>query len=357
MSKIFIIAEAGVNHNGSVELAKQMIEVAAKSGVDAVKFQTSLPNGVMIKNAPKAPYQLETTDKNESQLEMIKKLKLDAESYQPLLSACRDNHVEFLSTPFDLWAVHFLSDNCKVSKLKISSGEVTNAPLLIEAAHTHKPIILSTGMCTLGDIERALGILAFGYLHDRVPKSIEECFNIFNTSAGQQILKEKVSLLHCTTEYPAPDEEVNLRCIQTLRQAFNLTVGYSDHTRGIGVSVAAVALGAQIIEKHFTLDKNLPGPDHKASLNPAELNQWVQEIRRVEKALGDGIKRPSQSEKINLPIVRRSLVASRKIQKDEPFSTENITAKRPATGISPLHYWEKIGTPANRDYEEDDLID
>lgn len=357
MSKIFIIAEAGVNHNGSVELAKQMIEVAAKAGVDAVKFQTSLPKGVSSKNAPKAAYQMETTDKNESQLEMVKKLMLDAKSYQPILKACKDNHVEFLSTPFDLWAVHFLSDSCNVSKLKISSGEVTNAPLLIEAAHTQKPIILSTGMCTLGDIERALGILAFGYLNNRAPKNIEECFKTYNTEEGQHILKEKISLLHCTTEYPAPDEEVNLRCIQTLRQAFNLPVGYSDHTRGIGVSVAAVALGAQILEKHFTLDKNLPGPDHKASLNPAELNQWVQEIRRVEKALGDGKKRPSPSEKINLSIVRRSLVASRKIQKGELFSTENITVKRPATGISPFCYWEKIDTPANRDYEEDDLLE
>ena len=357
MSKIYIIAEAGVNHNGSVELAKKLIDVAAKSGVDAVKFQTFLPSEIISKNAPKAAYQLETTDKNESQLEMIKKLMLDEKSYQEILSACRDNNVEFLSTPFDLWAVHFLSDKCNVSKLKISSGEVTNAPLLIEAARTHKPIILSTGMCTLGDIERALGIIAFGYLNDCAPKSIEECFKAYNTEAGQKILKEKVSLLHCTTEYPAPDEEVNLRCIQTLKQAFNLPVGYSDHTRGIGVSVAAVALGAQIIEKHFTLDKNLPGPDHKSSLNPAELNQWVEEIRRVEKALGDGIKRPSPSEKINLPIVRRSLVASRKIQKDELFSIENITVKRPATGISPFQYWEKIGTTAKHDYNEDDLID
>lgn len=357
MNKVYIIAEAGVNHNGSVELAQQLIEVAAKSGVDAIKFQTALPNGVISKNAPKAAYQLETTDKNESQLEMVKKLMLDEKSYQLILNACKDNHIEFLSTPFDLWAVHFLSDKCNVSKLKISSGEVTNAPLLIEAAHTQKPIILSTGMCTLGDIERALGILAFGYLNDRAPQNIQECFNTYNTADGQQILKEKVSLLHCTTEYPAPDAEVNLRCIQTLKQAFDLPVGYSDHTRGIGVSIAAVALGAQIVEKHFTLDKNLPGPDHKASLEPAELNQWVEEIRRVEKALGNGVKYPTTSEEINLPIVRRSLVANRKIQKGELFTSENLTAKRPATGISPFYYWEKIGTHAERDYDEDDLID
>ena len=356
MNKILIIAEAGVNHNGSVELAEKLIEVAAKAGADIVKFQTFLPNAVTGKNAPKAAYQLETTDGGESQLEMIKKLFLDKDAYKKILSTCEKNNIEFLSTPFDLWSVKFLTEECKVSKIKIPSGEVTNAPLLIEAAQTQKPIILSTGMCNLGDIERALAILAFGYLNKNKPKKIEDCLSFYNTAEAQKILREKVSLLHCTTEYPAPFEEVNLRCIQTLKNAFKLPVGYSDHTRGINISVAAAACGAEIIEKHFTLDKNLPGPDHKASLEPSELNQLVEGIRQVEKALGDGVKRPSKVEEINLPIVRRSLTANRKINKGELFTEENLTAKRPATGISPLFYWEKIGTPAERNYEEDDLI-
>ncbi len=227
---------------------------------------------------------------------------------------------------------------------------------MIEAARTQKPIILSTGMCTLGDIEAALGIIAFGYLNKKNPKNIEECFKVYNTVEGQNILREKVSLLHCTTEYPAPFEEVNLRCIQTLKNAFNLSVGFSDHTPGISAAVAATALGAEIIEKHFTLDKNLPGPDHKASLEPSELNQMVAEIRKIEKALGDGVKRPSKSEEINLPIVRRSLTARQKIKKGELFTEENLTVKRPATGISPLYYYETLGKTASRDYAEDDLI-
>lgn len=356
MGRVYIIAEAGVNHNGSVELAKKLVEIAAKSGADAVKFQTFLPVNVAGKNAMKADYQLETTDKKESQLDMLKKLSLDKNSYSQILETCKKNNIEFLSTPFDLWGVCFLAEECNVSKIKIPSGEVTNTPLLIEAARTQKPIILSTGMCTLGDIEAALGIIAFGYLNKKNPKNIEECFKVYNTVEGQNILREKVSLLHCTTEYPAPFEEVNLRCIQTLKNAFNLSVGFSDHTQGISAAVAATALGAEIIEKHFTLDKNLPGPDHKASLEPSELNQMVAEIRKIEKALGDGVKRPSKSEEINLLVVRRSLTARQKIKKGELFTEENLTVKRPATGISPLYYYETLGKTANCDYAEDDLI-
>ncbi len=356
MGRVYIIAEAGVNHNGSVDMAKKLVEIAAEAGADAVKFQTFLPVNVAGKNAMKADYQLETTDKKESQLDMLKKLSLDKNSYSQILETCKKNNIEFLSTPFDLWGVRFLAEECNVSKIKIPSGEVTNTPLLIEAARTQKPIILSTGMCTLGDIEAALGIIAFGYLNKKNPKNIEECFKVYNTVEGQNILREKVSLLHCTTEYPAPFEEVNLRCIQTLKNAFNLSVGFSDHTPGISAAVAATALGAEIIEKHFTLDKNLPGPDHKASLEPSELNQMVAEIRKIEKALGDGVKRPSKSEEINLPIVRRSLTARQKIKKGELFTEENLTVKRPATGISPLYYYETLGKTASRDYAEDDLI-
>ncbi len=356
MSKIFIIAEAGVNHNGSLKLAKELVKVAADAGADAVKFQTFLTNTVTSKNAPKAAYQLETTDKRESQLDMIKKLSLDTDMHKEIVQTCRENNIEFLSTPFDFWSVDFLVNECNVSKIKISSGEVVNPPLLLKAARTQKPIILSTGMCNLSDIEHALGILAFGYLNENNPKNIEECFRFYNTTEAQNILQEKISLLHCTTEYPAPFDEVNLRCIQTMRNAFKLPVGYSDHTPGICIATAAVACGAKIIEKHFTLDKNLPGPDHKASLNPDELNQLIASIRNVEAALGDGIKRPSKVEEINLPIVRRSLIAARDIKKGEIFTEENLTCKRPATGISSLYYFEQLGKIAERDYFEDDLI-
>ena len=356
MSETYIIAEAGVNHNGSVEMAVKLVEAAAKAGADAVKFQTSLSDTVISRHAPKAEYQMQTTGRGESQLDMVKKLILRTDDYAMILNACRENHIEFLSTPFDLWAVEFLVETCHVSRLKLPSGEVTYAPLLLSAARTQKPIILSTGMCTLGDIERALGILAFGYLYGEDPQNIEDCFRIYHTADGQRVLREKVSLLHCTTEYPAPYEDVNLHCIQTMRQAFGLPVGYSDHTQGICIPMAAVACGARMIEKHLTLDRSLPGPDHKASIEPDMLKEMVQGIRCTEQAMGDGIKRPSPSERKNIAIARKSLVAKCSIRKGEAFTAANLTAKRPGTGISPLRYFEYMGKCAARDYMEDDLI-
>lgn len=332
MKKALIIAEAGVNHNGDLNLAKKLIEVAAKSGADFVKFQSFKAALCVSKNAEKAAYQLETTAKDESQLEMIKKLELDFNTHQLLISHAKQCGIAFLSTPFDLESIELL-DDLGLEVFKIPSGEITNLPYLKKIAKLNKKIILSTGMSNLGEIEAALEVLC---------------------KEGTQ--RANITLLHCTTEYPAPFDEVNLKAIQTLKNAFNLDVGYSDHTKGIHISLAAIALGASVIEKHFTLDKNMPGPDHKASLEPDELQELCTKIREIESALGDGIKQASKSERKNIDIVRKSLVAKKKIKKGEIFSEENLTTKRPASGISAMRYDEYLGKKASKDYEEDELI-
>ncbi|EAL0079772.1 N,N'-diacetyllegionaminate synthase [Campylobacter lari] len=332
MKKALIIAEAGVNHNGDLNLAKKLIEVAARSGADFVKFQSFKAELCVSKNAKKAAYQLKTTAKNESQLEMIKKLELDFNAHQLLISHAKQCGIAFLSTPFDLESIELL-DDLGLEVFKIPSGEITNLPYLKKIAKLNKKIILSTGMSNLGEIEAALEILCQG---------------------GTQ--RANITLLHCTTEYPAPFDEVNLKAMQTLKNAFNLDVGYSDHTKGIHISLAAIALGASVIEKHFTLDKNMPGPDHKASLEPDELQELCTKIREIESALGDGIKQASKSERKNIEIARKSLVAKKKIKKGEIFSEENLTTKRPANGISAMRYDEYLGKKASKDYEEDELI-
>ncbi|EAI6361194.1 N,N'-diacetyllegionaminate synthase [Campylobacter coli] len=332
MKKALIIAEAGVNHNGDLNLAKKLIEVAAKSGADFVKFQSFKAELCVSKNAKKAAYQLKTTAKDESQLEMIKKLELDFNAHQLLISHAKQCGIAFLSTPFDLESIELL-DDLGLEVFKIPSGEITNLPYLKKIAKLNKKIILSTGMSNLGEIEAALEILCQG---------------------GTQ--RANITLLHCTTEYPAPFDEVNLKAMQTLKNAFNLDVGYSDHTKGIHISLAAVALGASVIEKHFTLDKNMSGPDHKASLEPDELQELCTKIREIESALGDGIKQASKSERKNIEIARKSLVAKKKIKKGEIFSEENLTTKRPASGISAMRYDEYLGKKASKDYEEDELI-
>ncbi|HEH5157318.1 TPA: N,N'-diacetyllegionaminate synthase [Campylobacter coli] len=332
MKRTLIIAEAGVNHNGDLNLAKKLIEVAAKSGADFVKFQSFKAALCVSKNAKKAAYQLETTAKDESQLEMIKKLELDFNAHQLLISHAKQCGIAFLSTPFDLESIELL-DDLGLEVFKIPSGEITNLPYLKKIAKLNKKIILSTGMSNLGEIETALEILC---------------------KEGTQ--RANITLLHCTTEYPTPFDEVNLKAIQTLKNAFNLNVGYSDHTKGIHISLAAIALGASVIEKHFTLDKNMPGPDHKASLEPDELQELCTKIREIESALGDGIKQASKSERKNIGIVRKSLVAKKKIKKGEIFSEENLTTKRPASGISAMRYDEYLGKKASKDYEEDELI-
>ncbi len=353
---VYIIAEAGVNHNGSIEMAKQLIDVAAHAGADAVKFQTFKAEKVISRHAPKADYQKKTTAETESQLEMVKKLELDEAAHHILIEHCQSRHIEFLSTPFDFDSIDLLVQKLNLPRLKIPSGEITNGPYLLHIARTGKPVILSTGMSTLGEIETALGVLAFGYLSKNEQPSLEKFHDAYCSEAGRKMIEEKVILLHCTTEYPAPFEEVNLRAMDTMRAAFGLPIGLSDHTLGIAVPIAAVALGAAVIEKHFTLDCNLPGPDHKASLEPEELKSMVTAIRQVEAALGNGQKMPAPSEWKNREIARKSLMAARPIQKGELFTEDNIAIKRPGAGLSPMSYWSSLNRKAQENYEVDEMI-
>ena len=329
MSKTFIIAEAGVNHNGSLEIAKKLVDVAADAGCDAVKFQTFKAKNLVSKQAQKAAYQKLTTQADESQLDMIKKLELSYDDFYQLKLYCDENRIMFMSSPFDVDSVDFLAD-LGLSVFKIPSGEITNLPYLRRINSYKRKVILSTGMSTLDEIKIALEIL-------------RDC---------------ETAVLHCTTEYPCPYKEVNLRVLQTLKQELQVEVGYSDHTNGIEIPIAAVARGATIIEKHFTLDKNMKGPDHKASLEPNELRQMVSAIRHVEDAIsGDGTKRPTESEIKNIDIVRKSIVAKCAIRYGEVFTDDNITTKRPATGLSPMLWDSVLGKQATHDYNEDDMID
>lgn len=328
---VFIIAEAGVNHNGDTTLAKKMVYAAKDAGADAIKFQTFKATEGVSKFASKAEYQINNTNNDESQLEMVKKLELSHADFKMLKEYCQSIGLLFLSTPFDFVSIDFLTE-LDVPIWKIPSGEITNVPYLMRIAQTGKPVIMSTGMCTMEEVEFAVKLLK-------------------ENGVGE------ISLLHCNTEYPTPYDDVNLRAMVTLRERFMCSVGYSDHTPGIEIPVAAVAMGAEIIEKHFTLDKNMDGPDHKASLEPDELKQMVTAIRNTELALGDGIKAPSKSELKNRDIVRKSIVAKQDIQKGEIFSERNITVKRPGNGISPVKWVEVLGQPAKRDFREDELIE
>jgi N-acetylneuraminate synthase len=355
-NRIYIIAEAGVNHDGSLEIAKKLIDVAADAGADAVKFQTFKASELVSSTAPKADYQKVATGTAESQLDMLKKLELDESTHTVLANHCRKRAIQFLSTPFDEWSVDLLATRIKVPMLKLPSGEITNGPLLLCAAQTGLPIILSTGMSTLADIKAALGVLAFGYTVKREKPSQKAFKAAFSSPRGQRMLKERVTLLHCTTEYPAPLADVNLRAMDTLREAFGLPVGYSDHTPGMIVPIAAAARGAAVIEKHFTLNREFPGPDHKASLEPRELRAMVRAIRDVELTLGSGEKKAAPSEEKNLVVARRSLMATRNIKKGEIWTTENLGCKRPGNGVSPLRYWDMLGKKADRDYLQDEMV-
>lgn len=331
--KTFIIAEAGVNHNGSIAIARRLIDIAKEAGADAVKFQTFKTEKLLSKTAPKAQYQSETTGKEGSQFEMLKKFELSLKAHRQLMSYCHKRKIVFLSTPFDLESIDLLN-SLGLEILKIPSGEITNLPYLRKIGSLRKKIIISTGMADLKEIKGAL-------------KALME--------AGTE--KEDMIILHANTEYPTPIEDVNLNAMLTIRKTLKVKVGYSDHTLGIEVPIAAVALGAAVVEKHFTLDRKMEGPDHKASLEPHELKAMVKAIRNIEKALGDGIKKPSVSELKNKIIVRKSIVAARSINKDEILSEENITVKRPGVGISPMQ-WDKItGTKAKRNFAEDELIE
>lgn len=357
MNNTFIIAEAGVNHNGSLDMALQLIDVAIDAGANAVKFQTFKGEKLVSRYASKAEYQTRNTGTAESQLEMIKKLELNEGQHLVLVEHCQKHGIEFMSTPFDLDSVDFLANVINVSRLKIPSGEITNGLILLKFAQTGKPIILSTGMSTLDEVEMALGVLAFGFINSREKPSMGAFTEAYSSSEGQAFLKDKVSLLHCTTEYPAPFEEVNLKAMDTLRDKFSLPVGYSDHTIGIAVPIAAVARGAVIIEKHFTLDRNLPGPDHKASLEPGELKQMVSSIRQIELALGNGVKQPTTSEIKNMVVARKSLVATRDIKSGEMFTKANLGVKRPGTGRSPFEYWGLLEKTAKKEYKADEVIE
>lgn len=329
----YIIAEVGVNHNGSLELAKMLIDKAKEAGADAVKFQTFSAENLVRTDAKKAVYQTKKTSADESQYEMLKKLELSFNDFIELKKYAKTKEIDFLSSPFDIESARFLKTlNLKI--FKIPSGEVTNYPLLREIGSYGVKVFLSTGMCSLCDIEQAIDVLI---------------------EAGTK--RDEITVLHCNTEYPSPYEDVNLKAMITIREAFKVSVGYSDHTLGIEVLIAAVALGATVIEKHFTLDKNLPGPDHSASLEPEEFQALVKAVRNIEKALGDGIKRPSASETKNINIVRKSIVAKIDIKKGERFSEDNLTTLRPANGINPMRWKEIIGRPAKRDFKKGEPIE
>jgi N-acetylneuraminate synthase len=331
--KTLIIAEAGVNHNGDIEVAKQLIAAAKAAGADFVKFQTFKTAKLVIKTAEKATYQKGTTDAEESQYDMIRKLELSRADHEVLIEECRRQGIGFFSTAFDTDSFDMLVE-MGLDQVKIPSGELTNLPLLRYMTRLGMPVMLSTGMATLGEIEAALAVVE----QSGTPRN-------------------RITVLHCTTEYPAPMADVNLRAMLSMKVALGVEVGYSDHTQGIEIPVAAVALGARVIEKHFTLDRTLPGPDHQASLEPHELKAMVDAIRNVEVALGDGVKRPSPSELKNKPIARKSLVAIRAIRAGESFSADNIGTKRPGTGITPMRWDEVIGRLAPRDFYADELIE
>ncbi len=329
MSRVLIIAEAGVNHNGDFKIAKKMVEKAKTCGADIVKFQTFIPKKLASKHAPMAKYQKENLGVDELQEKMLSKLTLKQDEYAELSDYCKKIGIGFLSTPFEIDSIHFLSD--LVDVWKIPSGEITDYPYLVEIAKTRKDVILSTGMSTM--------------------EEISDAFEVLRTNGTP-----KITILHCTTNYPTPMKDVNLRAMLTLKKQFNCPVGYSDHTKGIEVPIAAVSLGAEVIEKHFTLDCKMDGPDHKASLEPDELSLMVKSIRNIELALGSGIKLPTESEIANIPIVRKSIIAKKRIKQGELLTEDNITTKRPGTGINPMRWNEVLGTKAVKDFEEDELI-
>lgn len=352
-----IIAEAGVNHNGDEALAFQLVDVAFAAGADIVKFQTFKAKNLVNSHALPAEYQLKNTGVQESQLEMLSRLELSYESHHKLVIHCNNLGIEFLSTAFDSESLNFLVSDLGLTRLKIPSGEITNAPLVLEHARTGCDLILSTGMATLADIEAVLGVIAFGYTSpiDAIP-SIDAFEAAYSSEQGKLALKQKVSVLHCTTEYPAPLVDINLRAMNSISSAFGLPIGYSDHSEGIVIPIAAVARGACLIEKHFTLDKKMVGPDHNASLDPMELKSMIDAIRAVEISLGDGIKGPRPSELKNKISARKSLIAAREISVGSIFTENDIVIKRPGGGLSPFKYWEIQGKKSINGYKPGDLI-
>ncbi|MDK3155382.1 N-acetylneuraminate synthase [Kamptonema cortianum] len=356
-SQVTIIAEAGVNHNGSLKRAKDMVRIAAECGADFVKFQTFRSEQLASRHAEKAGYQKKTVRKGGSQLQMLKRLELSPADFRVLQRECEKHRIGFLSTPFDHESLRFLIQELRVPQIKFSSGDLTNGPLLFEAARQGARLILSSGMATVDEIDQALAVIAAGYNSPTKPPLPRQVLAAKPTRQLIHSLKNRVSLLHCTTEYPAPLDEVNLLAIPFLQEKYApITVGYSDHTEGNVVSIAAVALGAKIIEKHFTLSRRLKGPDHRSSLEPDELAALVRDIRNTSTALGHRGKHPTSSELANVSAARKSLVAARPIKTGDIFSPANLTVKRPGHGLSPILYWSLLGQRADRSYREDELI-
>lgn len=356
--RTLIIAEAGVNHNGDCARALALVEAAARAGADVVKFQSFRAERLAIAEAAKAGYQRATTGSGQSQLEMLRALELSDEDEERVARACVAANITYMSTPFDADSATHLVRRIGVTTLKVGSGDLTNAPLLLHLARFRLPIILSTGMATLAEVEQALGVIAFGYVRDGGARPTPADFAevLLNRGVWAE-LRSKVTLLHCTTEYPADPHSINLRAMATLRNAFGLPVGFSDHSRGIHIAATAVALGAVVIEKHMTLDRDLPGPDHRASIEPDEMAAMVAAIRDIEASLGDGRKIPAPEEIPNRAVARRSLVATRPIRSGERFSEENLGVKRPGTGIAPVEYWTYLGKTAPRDYAADEALE
>lgn len=354
-ARTFVIAEAGVNHNGSLDLALQLVDIAAEAGADAVKFQTFKADKLTTRGARKAAYQIENTASGGNQQDMLRALELSPESHEAIVVRCRERGIRFMSTAFDAESLALLA-RLGMPAVKIPSGDITCAPLLLQAARLGLPLIVSTGMSNLSDIEDALGVIAYGLVQQGSPAGRQAFEAAYASAEGRQALAQRVTLLHCVTQYPAPPAAVHLRAMDTLSAAFGLPVGYSDHTEGIEVSLAAVARGATVIEKHFTLDRTLPGPDHRASLEPQELQALVRGIRVVEAALGSSIKSPVAEELDNRQIARRSLVAAQRIRRGEIIREEDLDCKRPGTGRSPMWLWDVVGTVAERDYDVDEVI-
>jgi N-acetylneuraminate synthase len=353
---VTIIAEAGVNHNGSLRRAMELVDVAAEAGADMVKFQTFRADKLASRSVATAAYQLRNTGDAAFQHEMLQKLELSVAEHEALIERCRARGIRFLSTPFDPDSLSLLAGTFHLPVIKLGSGELTNGPLLLQAARTGLQLIVSTGMGTLAEVRDALCVLAFGYAGAGKPNR-SGLDAAFASDAGQRSLRDKVSLLHCTTEYPTPFSDVNLLAMDTLRDEFGLVVGFSDHTVGISVALAAAARGASIIEKHFTLDRNLPGPDHKASIEPEDLRAMVQGIRQVQQALGDGRKAPQDSERANIAIARKVLVAARDVPAGAVICAEDISILRAGAGRSPMAYWDLAGSVARRDYSAGDKFE
>jgi len=355
--KTFIIAEAGVNHNGSITLARELVDAAVSAGADAVKFQSFIASAIVTADANKAEYQIANTGTSESQLEMLQKLELSHPQQREIFEYCQSRNIQFLSTPFDLASLKFLITDLGLNTIKVGSGELTNAPFLLEVARSSKKIILSTGMSTINEVSEALGVIAFamtsGTSHAPSVKSMSAALASPN---GKDAVSSRVALLHCTTDYPTKPSDVNLNAMLSLRDKFGCEIGFSDHSVGVHLAVAAVAMGATIIEKHLTTNRKLPGPDHRASLEPIEFKTMVDQIRDFEMALGDGEKTPTNAEIQNKKIARRSLVAAKKINTGETFTEENIVIKRPGNGRPPIEYWSLLGTKATRDIAANEII-